>query len=412
MNAFSSLGGAVADTAGAGLKELQRADTLQTLQQGQQAFTGGQNELNRAADVSLQKQKSDAALELARLTDQMTGARESAGRVQAGDIAAAAAEKEQAAQLLRTQTTVNAPPPETRNAIARSKMTPEEKTAEDELQPGRARFSYLPTTQPDPDNPGKVRSGILKLDNHGILDPEFINTGTDPNKPGAGGMGNRAEVYFNRTTKASTLAAEAAKNIMELPIESSAGIFSGRGQGTGLMAAAKESLVNAATSQAVQDYNVMVAGITRNLSTIESSGLSPPGSFTKSMDAVTLKEGDSELTKMRKMAEIRQIVEMGAEPDLANPRISIDQKTQLQGVVDKIKTAIPFTHSDITALQRAKDPKMTIGDVVSARLSGKPIPIGGGAAPDDYAGTGGEGLSTGAMPPPAGRPPLSSFMAQ
>jgi hypothetical protein len=70
MNAFSSLGGAVADTAGAGIKELQRADTLNTLQQGQQQFTGQQNDLNRAASVNLEKMRSGAAQDLARLVAQ------------------------------------------------------------------------------------------------------------------------------------------------------------------------------------------------------------------------------------------------------------------------------------------------------------------------------------------------------
>ncbi len=70
MNAFSSLGGAVADTAGAGIKELQRADTLNALQQGQQQFTGQQNELNRQATVDLEKMKTAAAQDLARLVAQ------------------------------------------------------------------------------------------------------------------------------------------------------------------------------------------------------------------------------------------------------------------------------------------------------------------------------------------------------
>lgn len=409
---------------------------LSSLGAGVSAFAGA---------AGLEAQKASLAQDAARLADSLATTRGTTLQAQAGDIAATAAEKQQTftsgentanrvAEMARTQATINAPTPEMKNVQAATdpntpqtqrdmisrNLLPKEaqlaeymKSAPPEMQEtmnsllmGRPRYSFQPTTMPDPDNPGKFLSGVNKQDTR-TGDIQFVPTGTNPNNPNAGGgQGNRAELYFNRTTKASTLAAEAAKNIMDLPIESSSGYFAGRGQSTGLMAAAKETLVNAATSQAVQDYNVMVSGLTRNLSTIESSGLAPPGSFTKSMDSVVLKEGDSELTKMRKMAEVRQIVEMGAEPDLANPKISTDQKAQLQAVVDKIKTAIPFTHADITALQRSNDPKITIADVVNARLRGAPLPMGG-PTPDNYSGTGAEGTPAASTTASPAAPPAS-----
>ncbi len=237
----------------------------------------------------------------------------------------------------------------------------------------RPRYSFsAPVTTPDPDDPSKTVSGVNRQ-NTKTGDIEFVRTDTNPNRPGDTGLGNRAEIQHQRVASAATMAAEAAKNIMELPAGSSTGWLGGRVQGGSLMGAIKESLANSVTSQDVQSYNVMLAGIGRNLSTIETSGLAPNANFTKSMDAVILKEGDSEITKMRKMAEIRQIVEYGLQPSLVNPRLPDVQKEQLQGVISKIQEAIPFTHHDITILDKSSG-KTTMNDVMNAKG------LGGGAA--------------------------------
>lgn len=109
----------------------------------------------------------------------------------------------------------------------------------------------------------------------------------------------------------------------------------------------------------------MTAGVSRALSAIEASGLAPNGSLTKSMDTLTLKEGDSQLTKLRRMAQMRQIVEQGMKPILQNPRITPDQKAEAQSIVDGITKAVPITHHDITEFQKqsAKNPGLTLGDM-------------------------------------------------
>jgi hypothetical protein len=240
-------------------------------------------------------------------------------------------------------------------------------------------FTYQPTTQPDPDDPSKTISGVMKLDSKGVEPPTFIRTDTTPNKggtAGAGMMGGREGVMFNRVAAAGNEAAAAAQNIMELPTSASSGWFGGRGQGPGLLAAAKESLTNSVTSQGVQDYNTMVAGVSRNLAAIEASGLAPNGTLSHSMDSVILKEGDSEMTKMRKMAEMRQIVEKGLEPNLSNPRIPPEQKRVVQGIISSIQKSIPFTQHDVTEFQRADSPYKSIGDLVNSKGMGSQ----GGAA--------------------------------
>lgn len=230
----------------------------------------------------------------------------------------------------------------------------------------QGRYVYQPSSQPDPTDPTKTVSGYLRLSTKGDEPPQFISGYTPlaktPATGGMGGISGRESVYFNRVAAAGNEAAQAAQNIMELPRTVSTGIFGGRQQGPGLLGAAKESLTNAATSQDVQDYNTMIAGVSRNLGAIESAGLAPSGALIHSMDSVTLKEGDSDITKMRKMAELRQIVELGLAPNLANPRIPPEQKQLVQGIIGQMQKAIPFTQHDVTALQQSQNPRATILD--------------------------------------------------
>jgi hypothetical protein len=405
-----------------------------------------------AGQFGLESQKADLAQKQTILADQLATARESAGRQEAGQIAATAqgAQNTFAAgqgdltratqlQVAGTQAgatlgaagiqagasryaadaQANALPADVRGAAWYAKASPQEQQAysdvqsanrtpaelemaralagpnatRDQLQDaittviqGRARFTYQPTTQPDPANPGQFLSGTLKLDARGANPPEFIQTGTDPNRPGGGGMGSRSEVYFKRVAVAANEATAAAQNIMELPSGSDAGWFAGRGATHGLLGAAKETLTNAVTSQGVQDYNTILPGIARSLATIETGGLATNGSLTSSMDALTLKAGDSEITKMRKMAEIRQIVEKGMEPNLVDPRIPEPQKAQIRSIIAQIQTAIPFTHHDITVLQQSKDPQSTMADVVGTRgIGGVKPPTSSGVSPSSPA---------------------------
>jgi hypothetical protein len=264
------------------------------------------------------------------------------------------------------------------------------------------KYTYQNVTQPDPNDPTKTISGVNKLDRSGKEPPTFIPTNTDPNKGGqAGGLSGREGVYFARVASAGNEAALAAKNITELPINTSTGWFGGRQQGTGLLSAVKESITNTLQPQSVQDYNTMIAGVSRNLATIESAGLAPTGSLTHSMDSIIMKEGDTPLTQMRKLAEMRQIVEKGLEPNLANPRIPQQQRDVVTGIIKNIQESIPFTQHDVTMFQRQGKPGQTLANYASGnnlgnagQQQGETQPAGGAtAAPSwKYSATGGKGF--------------------
>jgi hypothetical protein len=210
---------------------------------------------------------------------------------------------------------------------------------------------------------------------------EFIPGGpADPNGSAGGAGGSRAQQMFNRVVSSGNEAAAALQNIAELPITASSGWFGSASPGSGLLSSTKGVLAQKMSSQDVQDTKVMLAGVTRALGAIETSGLQVNGSLIKSMENVTLGEGDTNMTKLRKMAEIRQIVERGLEVNLTNPKIPEEQKGLVRSIIAQVQAAVPYTHHDITMLQQSKNPKMTINDF--AKKSGLPTtPNSGGTQP-------------------------------
>lgn len=200
---------------------------------------------------------------------------------------------------------------------------------------------------------------------------------------GPGGLGSREGVMFQRVMNSANSAATALKNIAELPVGSSTGLLGiGSSPGHSLYESTKSALLNKVASQDVQSYNTMLAGVSRNLSTIETAGLAPNGSITASMDSIQLRENDTELTKLRKLAEMRQIIEKGIEPNLANPKLPQAQKDLVRGIVKQVSEAIPFTQHDLTDLAKRQqtNPAFTLQDLIKKQGLRPDAPAQGNAA--------------------------------
>lgn len=185
--------------------------------------------------------------------------------------------------------------------------------------------------------------------------------------------GGRESAQNNRVLAGGNQVAAALKNIVELPITgASTGIFGERGHPKGLIDAGKETLANTMTTQEVNDYKIMATGIERSLAAIESSGLAPSGALTNQMGGVVWREGWTNFSKLRALAETRQIVEKGLEVQLHNPRVPEETKVLVRKVIDDVQKAVPFTNQDLTKLQQEQgvDPKITLGDVVKSKQAG------------------------------------------
>lgn len=202
--------------------------------------------------------------------------------------------------------------------------------------------------------------------NWASINPNDVPANASKVGAGASGQAGREAVFTQRILQSANQAAGDLENVAKLPLSSSTGIFGGRKQGAGLMDATKEVLANTVTSQEAQSYAVKATGFQRNLASIEAAGLMPSGSLTHQLDAVIWKEGDTNLTKLQKLAQTRQIIDNGLDAMSANPRISDQEKQKMQEVRDKVAKAVPFTHDDLDRLQAAqtKNPNATLKDVM------------------------------------------------
>lgn len=201
---------------------------------------------------------------------------------------------------------------------------------------------------------------------------DFSDKSQDLSKPsskGTGVMGGREAQFVQRVITSANQAAKDLNNVVQLPISADTGFFGGRHQGGGLLSAGKESLTNAMTDNEVQKYNVLSAGFQRSLAAIEASGLAPSGTLTHQMDSVIFKSGDTNLTKLYKLAQTRQIVEGGMETVMSNPRVSQSEKDQVQSILDNIKKAVPFSASDLIDLEKHQEanPNSNLQDIVKAQ---------------------------------------------
>lgn len=220
-------------------------------------------------------------------------------------------------------------------------------------------------------NAGQPRAPVgFQFKEDGTLEP--IKGG--PRDPTINLAGGRESVYVQRMMMGANQAAKDLANVVQLPLTASTGFLGGRRQGAGLLDASKEVLANKATSQEAQAYNAMATGFQRSLAQIESAGLMPSGSLTHQMDAVLFKEGDTNLTKLHKLAQTRQIVEAGMEVIEANPRVSPDEKAKIKNVLESVRKSVPFTHSDLIRLQmeQEKNPTATLGSVLKQSSGGAP----------------------------------------
>jgi hypothetical protein len=211
------------------------------------------------------------------------------------------------------------------------------------------------------------------------LDDEGLWKATNPNNlpknlqkaGGIGTAGARESVFTQRLIQAGNQASKDLENVVKLPIKVTRGPFGAFGSVTqpSFLDAGKVALGNKMTSEDSQVYNAMSTGFQRTLAAIESAGLMPSGSLTHQMDAVIFKPGDTELAKLHKLAQTRQIVESGMEVILTNPRISDSEKGIVRNIVQRLQKAVPFTHSDLIELSRKQqeNPEATMRDVMKSR---------------------------------------------
>lgn len=193
------------------------------------------------------------------------------------------------------------------------------------------------------------------------------NVGTATNPTTGMGMG-RIQQMVGRITLAGNEVSRSAQNLMEMNAGANAGLFGiGKDQGHGIMNSVKSALANTMSDEDTKSYNIKVAGVTRNLAAIEAAGNMPPGSLTSQMSAVVAQPGDTDINRLERMAEIRQIADAGLESIVTQPGISQKQVEQIEGIRAKIAKSIPFTQHDVLELKQSKDPNVSLASLAKAR---------------------------------------------
>jgi len=205
--------------------------------------------------------------------------------------------------------------------------------------------------------------------------------------PGASAAGDsRAQAQNDRVIMAANEAGANIHNLTLLPTGASSGILGvGGTPGHSLFSVSAAALKNAVAPQDVQSFNALVPGLAQSIASVEAGGLQASTTRIKSFDGFLLAPNDTGLTKLQKMAGLRQNVERGLEVKLANPRIPEDQKEIMRNIMSGLKEDIPFTVADVLKLANAKNPQATLGDLIKSsgvtNQSGQPTPsTGWGAA--------------------------------
>lgn len=186
--------------------------------------------------------------------------------------------------------------------------------------------------------------------------------------------GGRAQTMLQRQLIDASDIVKDVKNVMELPITASTGWF-GFGERKGILDVTKAALVNSTvTTQEVQDFNAQLSGMGRALAGLETGGLQANQGLVHSFEGLALNAGDTQVTKLRKLALMRQYTQNALEAALTNPLMSQKEQDYANGLLKELSDSIPFTVHDVTSLEQSKNPQETISDVAKSQgLSGGPM---------------------------------------
>jgi len=247
--------------------------------------------------------------------------------------------------------------------------------------------------------------GTPKMDQNGQRElTPITGGGKDPNAPAS--MGSREASIFSRFLNSASLGSKAIANIARAPVGTNAGVLGvGSSPGHSMMQATTDSLRNALSPEEVQQYNTMNAGLARNLAGVESAGMVAPGTFSDQIGQGTmLRAGDTENTKLMKLAETRQILETGLSTALSNPRVPETQKAEMRQHIAALQQSIPYSVEDVQNLANSAGGH-TLQDLIAVKglrpAGAAPVPSAA-AAPQPGAAPAPPAAPTAAAAPPSG----------
>jgi hypothetical protein len=152
-------------------------------------------------------------------------------------------------------------------------------------------------------------------------------------------------------------------NIVNLPYNVTTGIFQGRNT-TGLLTAPLGALTNALTTEDVQRYNKEIKNFGKFASRVVSGGRVVPASVQKDFeDQFLIRQGDSPLTVLTSIAQMRQTIERAAEVKIKSSSTDPGLKQLYIDGLEIVHDAIPFTINDVNRFANERDKNKTLAEM-------------------------------------------------
>ena len=152
-------------------------------------------------------------------------------------------------------------------------------------------------------------------------------------------------------------------NIVNLPESSTTGFFQGRNT-SGLLFAPLGAMSNQLTTEDVQRYNAEIGNFGKFASRVVSGGRVVPVTVQKDFeDQYKVREGDSPLTVLTRLAQMRQTLERASEVYISSSTTDEGLKDIYRRGLDDIRRSIPFTVNDINNFANDRDKKKTFADM-------------------------------------------------
>ena len=176
-----------------------------------------------------------------------------------------------------------------------------------------------------------------------------------------------------RVIQAFTQTADALQNVANLPITTGP-LFQQKQFGS-LYTAPLSALNQKLSDDTSQMLQTRMTGVARGLAALESGGAATGlVGLTDSIEkGVFIPAGASLGVTLDKLGEMRRIVESSGKAQLNDPRLSPERKALIQQELDIVRTAIPFTQSDVDKAMKAskKNPNVSFTEFATSKPVGE-----------------------------------------
>ena len=176
-----------------------------------------------------------------------------------------------------------------------------------------------------------------------------------------------------RVIQAFTQTADALQNVANLPITTGP-LFQQKQFGS-LYTAPLSALNQKLSDDTSQMLQTRMTGVARGLAALESGGAATGlVGLTDSIEkGVFIPAGASLGVTLDKLGEMRRIVESSSKAQLNDPKLSPERKALIQKELDIVRTAIPFTQSDVDKAMKEskKNPNISFTEFATQKPIGE-----------------------------------------